>query len=164
MSFSLPMVKGRDIESCLLMGNPHKSTSDVPGRWQAFVPPFRCTLVSWACRPCFSLFFVRSIPFLYLLSCIHSLASKTLVFSGIARKKGKPLDCAIRPVNLRRYFSTPVRYVPVAKVNSQIGMESSSHMGFRENLHTTRGSILPKKLAVSNLQPLMKPQERNKRR
>jgi len=26
------------------------------------------------------------------------------------------------------------------------------------------GSILPKKLAVSNLQPLMKPQERNKRR
>ena len=50
MSFSSPTVKGRDIESCLLMGNPHKSTSEVPGRWQAFVRPFRCTLVSWACR------------------------------------------------------------------------------------------------------------------
>ena len=32
MSFSSPTVKGRDIESCLLMGNPHKSTSEVPGR------------------------------------------------------------------------------------------------------------------------------------
>ena len=36
------------------MGNPHKSTSEVPDRWQAFVRPFRCTLASWACRPCFS--------------------------------------------------------------------------------------------------------------
>ena len=163
MSFSSPTVKGRDIESCLLMGNPHKSTSDVPGRRQAFVPPFRCTLVSWACRPCFSLFFVRSIPFLYLLSCIHSLASKTLVFSGFPGG-GQANLVAIRPVNLRRYFSTPVRYVPVAKVKPQIGMESSYHKGFRENLHTARGSILPKKLAASNLQPLIKPQERNKRR
>jgi len=32
MSFSSPTVKGRDIESCLLMGNPHKSTSEVPDR------------------------------------------------------------------------------------------------------------------------------------
>ena len=32
MSFSSPTVKGRDIESFLLMGNPHKSTSDVPDR------------------------------------------------------------------------------------------------------------------------------------
>ena len=96
-------------------------------------------------------------------SCIHSLTFKTLVFSGIARRWASHL-VAIRPVNLRRYFSTPVRYVPVAKVNLQIGMESSSHKGFRENLHTARGSILPKKLAVSNLQPLMEPRERNKRR
>ena len=83
-------------------------------------------------------------------SCIHSLTSRTLVFSGVARKGASHL-IAIRPVNLRRYFSTPVRYVPVAKVKPQIGMASSDHKGFRENLHATRGSILPKKLAVSNL-------------
>lgn len=94
----------------------------------------------------------------------HSLASKTVVcLFGFAREVGKPLDCN-PTANLRRYFSTPVRYVPVAKVNPQIGMESSSHKGFRENLHTARGSIFPKKLAESNLQPLMEPQERNKRR
>jgi len=111
------------------------------------------------------LFFVhwQGCSFSVCLSCIHSLASKTLVFSGIARRWASHL-VAIRPVNLRRYFSSSVRYVPVAKVNLQIGMESSSHKGFRKNLHTTRGSILPKKLAVSNLQPLIKPQERNKRR
>ena len=154
---------GRDTESCLLMGNPHKCTSEVPDRWQAFVRPFQCALASRACRSCFSLFIVRGVPFQYALSFTHSLSSKTLVFSGVARMWASHL-VAIRPVNLRRYFSTPVRYVPVAKVNPQIGMSSSSHKGFRENLHTARGSILPKKLAVSNLQPLMKPQERNKRR
>lgn len=46
--------EGRNAESCLLMGNPHKSTSEMPDRWQAFVRPFRCTLALWACRPCFS--------------------------------------------------------------------------------------------------------------
>jgi hypothetical protein len=116
------------------------------------VPAFLCSLAQY------------QLPFLQqALSCTHSLSSKTLVFSGIARKKGKPLDCN-PTANLRRYFSTPVRYVPVAKVNLQIGMSSSDHKGFRENLHTARGSILPKKIAVSSLQPLMKPQERNKRR
>ena len=116
------------------------------------VPAFHCLLA------------YSQLPILqYAPSFTHSLASKTLVFSGVARRRASHL-VAIRPVNLRRYFSTPVRYVPVAKVNSQIGMESSDHKGFRENLHTARGSILPKKLAVSNLQPLMKPQERNKRR
>ena len=116
------------------------------------VPAFLCSLPHY------------QLPFLqYVLSNTYSLASKTLVFSGVARRWASHL-VAIRPVNLRRYFSTPVRYVPVAKVKPQIGMESSSHMGFRENLHTARGSILPKKLAVSNLQPLIKPQERNERR
>ena len=52
---------------------------------------------------------------------------------------------AILPANLRRYFSTPVRYVPVAKVNPQIGMESSYHRGGRENLHTARSSIFAEK-------------------
>ena len=163
MSFSSPTVKGRDIESCLLMGNPHKSTSEVPGRWQTFVRPFRGTLVSWACCPCFSLFIVRGVPFQYAV-LVFTLRHPKLSFSQALPGRRASHLIAIRPVNLRRYFSTPVRYVPVAKVNPQIGMESSSHMGFRENLHTARGSILPKKLAVSNLQPLMKPQERNKRR
>ena len=104
------------------------------------------------------------LPVSLLVPCFSKTqVSKTHVFSGVAREVGKPLDCN-PTTNLRRYFSTPVRYVPVAKVNLQIGMESSDHKGFRENLHTARGSILPKKLAVSNLQPLMKPQERNKRR
>ena len=154
---------GRDTESCLLMGNPHKSTSEVPDRWQAFVRPFRCTLASWYCRPCFSLFIVRGVPFQYAV-LVFTLRHPKLSFSQALPGRRASHLIAIRPVNLRRYFSTPVRYVPVAKVNPQIGMESSSHMGFRENLHTARGSILPKKLAVSNLQPLMKPQERNKRR
>lgn len=41
---------------------------------------------------------------------------------------------------------TPVRYVPVAKVNPLYGMESSCHKGFLENLHALiRGSILHEK-------------------
>ena len=152
MSFSSPTVKGRGIESCLLIGNPHKSTSEVPGRWQTFVRPFRGTLVSWACCPCFSLFIVRGVPFQYAV-LVFTLRHPKLSFSQALPGRRASHLIAIRPVNLRRYFSTPVRYVPVAKVK-----------GFRENLHTARGSILPKKLAVSNLQPLMKPQERNKRR
>ena len=145
------------------MGNLHKSTSEVPDRWQAFVRPFQCTLALWACRPCFSMFIVRGIPFQYAF-LLYTLWHPKLPFSQALPGRWASHLVAIRPVNLRRYFSTPVRYVPVAKVNPQIGMESSRHKGFRENLHTAGGSILPKKLAVSNLQPLMKPQERNKRR
>ena len=41
MSFSSPTVKGRDKESCLLMGNPHKSTQEVESRCvKAFARPF----------------------------------------------------------------------------------------------------------------------------
>ena len=65
MSFSSPTVKGRDIESCLQMGNPHKSASEWPVRWKPFARPFQCTLALWACRPCFSLFIVRDVPFQY---------------------------------------------------------------------------------------------------
>ena len=45
---------GRDTESCLLMGNPHKSTSERAGRWKPFARPFRRTFDLWACCPCFS--------------------------------------------------------------------------------------------------------------
>ena len=45
---------GRDTESYLLMGNPHKSTSEGPGRWNPFAHPFRRTLALWACCSCFS--------------------------------------------------------------------------------------------------------------
>ena len=103
-------------------------------------------------------------PSFSMLFLLHILCHPKLPFSQALPGRRAIHLVAIRPVNLRRYFSTPVRYVPVAKVNPQIGMASSSHKGFRENLHTARGSILPKKLAVSNLQPLMKPHERNKRR
>ena len=71
---------GRDTESCLLMGNPHKSTSEGPDRWQAFVRPFQCTLASWACRSCFSLFIVRDVPFQYA-SLLFTLRHPKLSFS-----------------------------------------------------------------------------------
>lgn len=144
-------------------GQSHKSTSEVPDRWQAFARPSRCTLASRACCPRFSLFIVRGIPFQYAFLIFTLWHSKLSFYQALPGRKTSHL-IAIRPGNLRRYFSTPVRYVPVAKVKPQIGMESSYHKGFRENLHTARGSILPKKLTVSNLQPLIKPQERNKRR
>ena len=46
----------------------------------------------------------------------------------------------IRTVNLRSVFPTrPFDTCPVAKVNPHLGMSSSGHKGFRENLHTLSG-------------------------
>ena len=117
-------------------------------------------LFSVHCQGCS---FSVCVPFQYAVLVFTFWHPKLSFSQALPGRRASHL-IAIRPVNLRRYFSSPVRYVPVAKVSPQIGMESSSHMGFRENLHTARGSILPEKLAVSNLQPLMEPQERNKRR
>ena len=48
----------------------------------------------------------------------------------------------IRTVNLRSVFPTrPFDTCPVAKVNPHLGMSSSGHKGFRENLHTLLGVV-----------------------
>ena len=76
MSFSSPTVKGRGIESCLLIGNPHKSTSECRADDKHLSVPSDAHLLHGLAVPaflCSSLgVFLFSMPFLYSLFDIQN--------------------------------------------------------------------------------------------